>query len=120
MATKDDLEWVVWLACYTEDRAGVEQRSLLNVALSIDCERGSFVSTNTDLREPSYVDLVVDTYDPSTGRRVYLSSQQRGLLDRLLVRWSRCIACRWPLGIHPLDGCPNEWSVRDYLRRRPK
>lgn len=111
MTKLDDLRNVVMLACFTEDRDPAEQRSLLAVAMHVDQECSAFISWNRDFWPPTLTTHVIDTYDPSVGRHVHLTSSQRDKLDRMQERWSWCVRCRAPMGAHlgNDDPCPREW-----------
>ena len=106
MTRREQLATVIDVACYTEDRTPSEQRALLDLALQVDMERGAFVTGNGGLAPPTLVSHVEATYEPSTGRRITLTTQQRKQYDALLRRWRICDECGWPHGAHPLDGCP--------------
>ncbi len=114
MTRLTDLTEVVLLGCYTEDRTAEEQHAMLNVAMHVDSERSAFMRWNTDLAPPYLTPHVVDTYDPSAGRRVNLSSAQRKKYDGMAAKWSSCVACRAPLGVHPADRCPSPQIDPDY------
>lgn len=106
------LERVIRLACLTEDRAGDEQRALLDVALGLDRRRGRFTTTNPNPVPPVLVYLVENTYDPSEGRRVKLDRAQRRQHDRLIAKWATCPKCGIPMGAHGADDdrCPGTSS----------
>lgn len=104
----DVMATVLELACQVSDRDSVEQRMMLDLALHLDAERGSFAASNHHLHEPELVDLVEASYDPSAGRRVTLTTAQRGRYDRLRASWRRCDACTHPMGAHyKNDVCPS-------------
>lgn len=105
MKRTDAIAAVVDLACLTEDRSPVEQRALLDVALQADLERGRFVVRNKAPEPPRLVEQVLDTYDPSSGRRVGLTAPQQRGYDALVERWSPCSVCEKPLGMHGPDEC---------------
>lgn len=104
MSRLTDLTAVVRLACFTEDRTAEEQHAMLNVAMHVDSERSAFMRWNTDLAPPMLTPDVIDTYDPSAGRAVHLSAAQRKKFDRMAEKWSTCLVCRCPLGVHGAPG----------------
>lgn len=102
---------VLDVACLTNDRGGDEQRAMLDLALEVDKARGAFMAHNTDLAPPVMVAHVEATYEPSTGRPVSLTAQQRKQYDALRARWEVCADCGWPQGLHygnddPTLNCP--------------
>lgn len=107
MKRREEEEAVLLVACLTEDRAPDEQRAMLAMALRLDKDWGEFTNMNTDRRSPCLTRLVEATYDPSEGRHVSLTSQQRGDLDRLEAKWQACERCGNPVGVHYADDrCP--------------
>lgn len=106
MTIEADLGTVIDLACYTEDRSHGEQRALLTTALRLDMARGAFVITNEHPERPVYVARVQQTYAPSAGKLVALTSDQQKQYDGLVARWELCADCTKPMGAHPLTGCP--------------
>lgn len=102
----NDIALVLSVACETQDRTPAEQRAMLDTALHVDIERGRFTTTNRHPVRPMMVRMVRDSYDPSEGRRVDLTAQQRAQVERMAKRWEMCAECGEPLGAHPAEGCP--------------
>lgn len=112
MRRADQEALVVLLACQTNDRTPDEQRALLAVASRLDAERGAFTTTNVGhAKPPTLYPEVLDTYDPSEGRRVMPTRQQIEAHERRAAKWVPCSSCGYPAGLHVEGRHPDdEWE----------
>lgn len=99
----DQLATVLYVACLIEDRAGGEQRAMLDLALKVDKERAEFSATAPPPQPPEMVEHVEDTYAPSEGRRVALTAPQRTQLAALHAKFDECKKCGVQRGAHAVE-----------------
>lgn len=111
MSREEQLAVVVQLACLTEDRAGSEQRALLDTALRLEAKRSAFTSVGERPQPPWLTRYVEETYRPSEGRRVELTTAQRQKLERIESSWDECAKCGLPRGAHFAQGCPTDYAL---------
>jgi hypothetical protein len=116
--TTQSLVTVLEVACLTNDRDSTEQRAMLDLALRLDCERGAFLSSNDELMPPTLVAHVEATWEPSSGRAISLTADQRKKYDGLRKRWAKCARCGLPAGVHYTDDdCPTTRDIPAHRER---
>lgn len=105
MNEHERLATVLHVACLTEDRSGVEQRAMLDLAVRLDTELASFAAADApDAPAPPRYTYEVDaTYAPSEGRRIAPTADQRKRLVALEAKFDECEKCGVMAGAHAVD-----------------
>lgn len=94
MRGTDELALVIQVACETSDRAPDEQRAMLAVALKVDIDRAKWLTGASTPVRPHLFERVVETYDPSEGRRVKVPKSMESKLARQIERYEEGLAAR--------------------------
>lgn len=103
MTALDDLANVVDVATENRNRTKEQQRSLIEVALTIDIERGKITRWNTQMCRPRFVAQVMATHDGEP------TAAQTKRIRTVYAEWVRCKTCDLPLGAHFADDrCPTD------------